>query len=150
MKQSNSIDSDPYKRILAEYVYGNEDGFDDRFVQGLKNLISFLNTACADENGWITVPAKIPGNLGDWEPCWPWIGPLNKHGYPTAPGAYTFHRELYRYFAWNGPIAPDHQAHHQCENKRCINPSHIIPLTDDEHRAEHGRTDDESWASPNY
>ena len=82
--------------------------------------------------------------------CWTWNGPLNEHGYPTAPGAFTLHRELYRFIPVYGPVLVEHQLHHTCENKRCINPNHIQPLTDKQHRAAHGRTDDESWASPNY
>lgn len=76
-----------------------------------------------------------PRNTVEWivdsiTGCWNWQGPINGTGY----GMFIYqktrqlaHRAVYERF--NGPIPPNHELHHQCENRKCVNPNHLEPLT---------------------
>jgi hypothetical protein len=69
--------------------------------------------------------------------CWVWeAGMRGQYGYVRGkhkyPGA---HRVIFEFFC--GPIAHGHVAHHDCRNKRCVNPSHIRALDEQSHRREH-------------
>ena len=37
----------------------------------------------------------------------------------------------------NGPVPPGHELHHRCEQKSCMRPDHLEPLTDAEHKHRH-------------
>ena len=61
------------------------------------------------------------------------------HGYGrmTVDGGYVYaHRVAYELA--NGQIPAGHDLHHTCGNKACVNPAHLVPLTDSEHRTTHG------------
>lgn len=62
--------------------------------------------------------------------CWPYIGHLTRGGYglfSVASGtARIAHRLAYELFI--GPIPEGHDLHHNCENRRCVNPDHLQPL----------------------
>lgn len=70
-------------------------------------------------------------------PCWVWLKSRMSAGY----GQYTkrdglrggAHRAYYQLHV--GPIPPDREVHHLCENKLCVNPEHLTLVT----RAEHAR-----------
>lgn len=49
----------------------------------------------------------------------------------------TAHRFFYE--AVNGQVAKHLDLHHKCENKLCVNPEHLEPLTTSEHMQEHFR-----------
>ena len=55
--------------------------------------------------------------------CWEWTGTIRKDGY--ASGAQ--HR-LY-YVRAKGPIPAGLELDHLCNNKRCVNPDHLEPVT---------------------
>jgi hypothetical protein len=63
--------------------------------------------------------------------CWNWIGCLNAYGYgqfvPIAGDQRPAHR--YSYELLVGPIGPGLQIDHLCRNRRCVNPSHLEPVS---------------------
>jgi HNH endonuclease len=76
--------------------------------------------------------------------CWIWNGAVNADGY----GRYKFfdastgkrrdiaaHRFVYQ--SLRDVIPSDMELHHQCHNRRCVNPSHLEPLTGIEHGDKH-------------
>ena len=79
----------------------------------------------AEERFWSRVE-KEPG------PCWVWTGGSLASGYGSfrAGGAAVAHR-----YAWTllcGPIASGLQLDHLCRNRRCVNPDHLEPVTQQE------------------
>lgn len=64
------------------------------------------------------------------ESCWLWKGCLNHSGY----GVFLL-RAAYAvaYEHWNGAVPDGKELHHTCVVRRCVNPSHLIPITHAEH-----------------
>lgn len=66
----------------------------------------------------------------DRGPCWEWIGNLDGKGYGRlstfADGKYQkrrAHRVSYEWF--KGPIPPEYDVDHKCQNRACIAPDHL-------------------------
>lgn len=61
--------------------------------------------------------------------CWNWLGALSS-GYGRCKIGNTTvmaHRALYEHHV--GPIPQGLFLHHQCGNRRCVNPGHLEPIT---------------------
>jgi hypothetical protein len=69
--------------------------------------------------------------------CWHFLGTHRKHdGRPVLANKYVY-RLLYELV--RGPIPKGHVAHHQrCDDKACVNPWHVEPMTQSQHMMEHG------------
>lgn len=62
--------------------------------------------------------------------CWSWQNCLNSKGYPCVGvngKSHLAHRVSYELLV--GPIPDGLQIDHLCQNKRCINPEHLEPVT---------------------
>lgn len=64
--------------------------------------------------------------------CWQWTGTTGgstaRYGYFTWNGRRGMaHRFAYEHFV--GPIPEGLEIDHQCQNKLCVNPSHLEPVT---------------------
>lgn len=76
--------------------------------------------------------------IGGLDACWLWQRPTNKHGYGTVRvggRSRNVHRTVYEYL--RGPVAPGLVLHHTCEERRCVNPKHLVPMTRREHHEAH-------------
>lgn len=58
--------------------------------------------------------------------CWLWTGSLNAAGYGKH-GKKVAHRVVYELLV--GPIPPGLQMDHLCRVRRCVNPDHLEPVT---------------------
>jgi hypothetical protein len=65
--------------------------------------------------------------------CWTW-NPVFGHRNPGGYHMYRHqlvHRQVYVLF--KGPIPGGLDLHHTCRNRKCVNPDHLIPVTDKDH-----------------
>lgn len=67
--------------------------------------------------------------------CWEWQGPFTPNGYGKhriGPGhpERVAHRIAYEHYV--GPIPDGLQLDHTCRVRRCVNPSHLEPVTGSE------------------
>lgn len=73
--------------------------------------------------------------------CWLWTASKVPAGYGmfhiTRGKMMNSHR--YAYEALVGPIPPKHELHHLCDERACVRPDHLKPLTRKEHMKEDGR-----------
>lgn len=71
--------------------------------------------------------------------CWNWLGHLHYEGYgygrKSGGGNTRAHRLVWE--EQRGPLSPDVHLHHECENRRCVNPDHMKPMNASEHHALH-------------
>lgn len=66
--------------------------------------------------------------------CWIWMGACRKGGY----GAFGYLGKIHAAHRWGyerfvGPIPDGRHLHHVCDQPRCVNPAHLLPLTQREH-----------------
>ena len=65
--------------------------------------------------------------------CWEWTGVLH-HGYGRFNWTTEKNRHEYTqahrfsYALFNGTLQAEEDIHHECENKSCVNPTHLSPI----------------------
>lgn len=62
--------------------------------------------------------------------CWLWVGYVRPDGYPQLNRNTRAHRWVYE--MWKGSISTGAQLDHLCRVPKCVNPSHLEPVTKDE------------------
>lgn len=71
---------------------------------------------------------------GDHEECWNWTGYLDKDGYGRFLSSFaqktSAHRLVYKIVV--GEISSGLTLDHLCRNRRCVNPSHLEPVSFEE------------------
>ncbi|HYL22461.1 MAG TPA: hypothetical protein VEU74_11920 [Gemmatimonadales bacterium] len=76
--------------------------------------------------------SHVDMSAGDGDVCWPWIGPVNKYGYPhfrvDHNGTGVVRANRLAVTLVEGP-APDDKPYalHHCDNRRCchVHPNHV-------------------------
>lgn len=58
--------------------------------------------------------------------CWEWQGPYNSAGYGYK-GRWSNLVHKRAYVLWMGDYEKGYQLDHRCSNKKCCNPSHLVP-----------------------
>jgi hypothetical protein len=66
--------------------------------------------------------------------CWIWNGSRYLSGYGQYKRGYA-HRVFYELF--NGPLIRNRHIHHKCHTKPCVNPAHLVQVTQAEHARLH-------------
>lgn len=69
--------------------------------------------------------------------CWTWLGSLDRYGYGgfwvKEDGGWVKHKaHRVSYWLFVGPIPDGLQIDHLCRNRRCVNPAHLEPVTQQE------------------
>jgi HNH endonuclease len=74
------------------------------------------------------------------EECWNWTGSKLPDGYghfsfknPETLKTKTFLSHRFAFEEKRGPISADKELHHLCENKGCVNPSHLEEIAHVDH-----------------
>lgn len=87
-----------------------------------------------------TGPDYLIEDRGYETPCWTWQHGKNGGGYAQVQrDGQTAQAHRVFYEAAKGPISAGLELHHLCEQKACVNPDHLTPLTRLEHRRMHTR-----------
>lgn len=64
-----------------------------------------------------------------WRPdiCWEWQGARDMYGYGILKADGRDYKKAHRiaYQIFHGPIPEGHVIRHKCDNKPCVNPSHL-------------------------
>jgi hypothetical protein len=86
---------------------------------------------------------SIPVHNPSLGPCWEWNAGKNHQGYAKfregGRGSRTVHGHCFAYEYFVGEVPDGLQLDHQCDNKSCVNPWHVKPVTGSENvfRAPH-------------
>jgi hypothetical protein len=74
--------------------------------------------------------------------CWEWTGYKNSVGYGMIGSGGNKSRPLMAhrvaYEIYVGPVPAGMELHHVCQNKGCVNPEHLTPITRAEHSLQPG------------
>lgn len=58
--------------------------------------------------------------------CWWWLGAINADGYGTLKvDGETVYAHRFAFEATYGPIPPDQEISHACDNPSCVRPDHL-------------------------
>lgn len=83
----------------------------------------------------MSLPAPLQGKyIVRPNGCWEWVRAIQSQGYGSVGyqgRTWLAHRLSYALAV--GPIPAEHDIHHKCNNRRCINPKHIEPKYHPEH-----------------
>ena len=84
-------------------------------------------TAAFRERFW----KKVDPAIGD--ECWPWTAALDRGGYGLIKfGGASRRAHRIAYMLLVGPIQEGLVLDHLCRNRRCVNPAHLEPVTQEE------------------
>ena len=85
-----------------------------------------------------TRPDYLPEDRGYETPCWIWQGHVLPAGY-ALKRKHGVRKLAHRWFyeLEYGPIPQGLHLHHLCQNKICVRPSHLTPLSPREHVKAH-------------
>jgi HNH endonuclease len=66
--------------------------------------------------------------------CWLWTGAITQNGHGQfGNDSVVVYAHRFAYEELVGEIAPGHVLHHKCLNGHCVNPEHLVEMTQSDH-----------------
>lgn len=82
--------------------------------------------------------------------CWIWNRMIRADGYGRLSGnlgrklgTYSAHRAMYQQEV--GPIPEGKHLHHTCSHRACVNPDHLLPISQADHNRMHAIGGSTAW-----
>lgn len=102
---------------------GDRAGVPKRFIRGHHHRVYRV------ERFWAKVDQRGPLMPEMDAPCWMWIGHVSEDGYGTFSAGRMVKAHRFAYELLVGPIPEGLMIDHRCRNTRCVNPTHLEPVT---------------------
>lgn len=80
-----------------------------------------------------TQPYEFDSKVNKTYTCWLWDGPISDGYGIYCQYGITWKAHIFSYIRAGKVIPKDHDLHHTCSNKNCVNPDHLKPLTHRRH-----------------
>lgn len=110
-------------------AYGLVQGQPIRYIKG-----HYPRTLRKSTVEYVEQPGPLP------TPCWVWQRATQGDGYGCLWYQRKYHLAHVVYYERAfGPVPKKKELHHRCENKGCVNPYHLTPVTSVEHHGYHDR-----------
>ncbi len=61
--------------------------------------------------------------------CWLWYAALTDDGYPVFSASTTTRGHVFAFEHFRMPVPQGLELDHRCNNRRCVNPFHMLPVT---------------------
>src|SRR5262245_8361459 len=65
--------------------------------------------------------------------CSEWLGPIDGDGYGTFHSGRSFRAHVWMVLSQGRKIPAGYHVHHECNNRSCVNPVHLVVLSPGEH-----------------